>query len=239
MMERTRMFSDSPGTPGRSMQTPRTIRSISTPACEASYSASITSGSTSEFILATMRALAAIAGDLGLGLDAGDDVRLQRERRLPQVLQRARLAQAGELLEDLADVTGDFLVGGHQAEVGVEAGGARVVVAGAEVGVALEAAFLAADDEQGLGVGLVADDAVDDMGADLFQLGRPADVGFLVEARHQFDDDGDFLAVLRGADQRFHQHRVGAGAVDGHLDRDHCGSVAAWLRNSMTGAKDW
>ena len=31
------MFSDSPGTPGRSAHGPRTIRSISTPACEASY----------------------------------------------------------------------------------------------------------------------------------------------------------------------------------------------------------
>ena len=32
----TRMFSDSPGTPGRRQQMPRTTRSIFTPACEAS-----------------------------------------------------------------------------------------------------------------------------------------------------------------------------------------------------------
>ena len=31
----TRMFSLSPGTPGRRQQIPRTIRSIRTPACEA------------------------------------------------------------------------------------------------------------------------------------------------------------------------------------------------------------
>ena len=41
MMERTRMFSDSPGTPGRSAHTPRTMRSILTPAAEASYSAAM------------------------------------------------------------------------------------------------------------------------------------------------------------------------------------------------------
>ncbi len=35
---------------------PRTIKSMRTPACEARYSARITSGSTSEFIFATMRA---------------------------------------------------------------------------------------------------------------------------------------------------------------------------------------
>ncbi len=33
--ERTRMFSDSPGTPGRSAQMPRTHTSTGTPACEA------------------------------------------------------------------------------------------------------------------------------------------------------------------------------------------------------------
>ena len=59
------------------------------------------------------------------------------------------------------------------------------------------------------------------MRADFLELGCPADVRLLVEARHQLDDDGDFLAVLRGADQRLHQHRIGAGAIDGHLDRDH------------------
>ena len=35
MMERTRMFSDMPGTPGRSVHMPRTIKSILTPACDA------------------------------------------------------------------------------------------------------------------------------------------------------------------------------------------------------------
>ena len=38
-MLRTRMRSLTPRTPGRSAQMPRTIRSISTPACEARYSA--------------------------------------------------------------------------------------------------------------------------------------------------------------------------------------------------------
>ena len=50
MIDLTRMFSESPGMPGRRQQMPRTTSSIDTPACEASYSASMTSGSTSEFI---------------------------------------------------------------------------------------------------------------------------------------------------------------------------------------------
>ena len=56
MIERTRMFSENPSTPGRSAQAPRTIRSISTPACDAAYSARITASSSSAFIFAMIRA---------------------------------------------------------------------------------------------------------------------------------------------------------------------------------------
>ncbi len=47
----TRTFSDNPGTPGRSRQVSRTIRSTWTPACEARYSARVMSASSSAFIL--------------------------------------------------------------------------------------------------------------------------------------------------------------------------------------------
>ena len=50
------MFSETPGTPGRSAQMPRTIRSIFTPAIDARYSAWMICGSISAFILAMMRA---------------------------------------------------------------------------------------------------------------------------------------------------------------------------------------
>ena len=43
-------------TPGRSAHAPRTIRSIFTPACDASYSARITASSINAFILAVIRA---------------------------------------------------------------------------------------------------------------------------------------------------------------------------------------
>ena len=56
MIERMRMFSVSPGTPGARQQRPRTIRSTGTPACEARDSASQISRSSSWFILQTIRA---------------------------------------------------------------------------------------------------------------------------------------------------------------------------------------
>ena len=141
----------------------------------------------------------------------GDCHRWVSVRALPSPVSCLKTSSTSAVISSLA---------GQQAEVGVQARGARMVVAGAEVDVAAQAAFLAPDDHQRLGVRLVADDAVDHVRADFLELARPADVGFLVEARHQLEHDRDFLAVLRGADQRLHQDRVGAGAVDRHLDAD-------------------
>ena len=50
----------------------------------------------------------------------------------------------------------------------------------------------------------------------------PVDVGLLVEARLQLDHHHHLLAAARRASQQqVHQHRVGAGAVDRLLDRQH------------------
>ena len=146
---------------------------------------------------------------------------MQAERGLQQGLEAAGGSQSGKAPKHFVHVAADFGVGGEQAEVLVEAGGARVVVAGAQVGIALQAVVFAAQHQGKLGVGLVADDAVDDVGTDFFELGGPVDVGLLVETGHQFQHDGHFLAGAGGLDQRFHQHRVGTGAVDGLLDRHH------------------
>ena len=55
-IDRTWMFSESPGRPGRIAQIPRTTMSTGTPACDARYSASITCSSTSELSLNRTRA---------------------------------------------------------------------------------------------------------------------------------------------------------------------------------------
>ena len=116
-------------------------------------------------------------------------------------------------------------VGGHEAEVGVEARGLVVVVAGAEVHVAPDAVLRAPHHQADLGVGLVAADAVDDVGPRLLQAARPADVRLLVEAGHQLHEDRDLLALLGGAHQRLHHRRVAARAVERLLDGQHVGVV--------------
>ena len=84
---------------------------------------------------------------------------------------------------------------------------------------------LAPDQERELRVGLQAEHAVDDLRPGLLEPLGPVDVRFLVEARHQLDHDRHFLAAARRLDQRFHQHRVDAGAIDGLLDGDDVGIV--------------
>ena len=102
---------------------------------------------------------------------------------------------------------------------------ARVVVAGAQMRVgdeprAARRVALAPQQQRELRVRLQAEHAVDDLRARVLELLGPVDVRFLVEARHQLDDDRHFLAAPRRLDQRLHQHRVDARAVDRLLDRD-------------------
>ena len=98
-----------------------------------------------------------------------------------------------------------------------------MVIAGAEVGIVAQLSVLTAHDQERLGVHLVTDDAIYHVRADLLEFGGPADVGFFVKACHQFHYYRHCLAILRGADERFHQYRIGAGAVHRHLDGDHAG----------------
>ena len=105
-----------------------------------------------------------------------------------------------------------------------------MVVSGAKMDVASIAVVLAAQYHQHLGVGLVADHAIHHVGSDLFKSGGDREIGFLVEARHQFHDDGDLLALSGGAQQVFHQHRVGSRAVHRHLDRHHLRIIGRLLQ---------
>src|SRR6185369_9100303 len=62
--------------------------------------------------------------------------------------------QAGEDVEQLGDVRAQLGAGREEAEVGVQAGGLRVVVAGPDVDVTPKTGPLAAHDESDLRVGL-------------------------------------------------------------------------------------
>ncbi|MNN12932.1 hypothetical protein D3C81_1259440 [compost metagenome] len=118
-------------------------------------------------------------------------------------------------------VIADIGIGGDQAQVGVRAGGAAVIVAGAQMHIATQLAAFAAHDQQHLGVRLETDHAVDHLHAGILQAVRQAEVGFFVKTRAQLDHHGHVLAVARGQDQRFHDAGILAGAVQRLLDRQH------------------
>jgi hypothetical protein len=69
------------------------------------------------------------------------------------------------------------------------------------VAIAPDGARLSTNDEDGLGVGLQSDDAVDDVNARLLERSRPGDVGLLVAPCGQLDEADDLLARLRCPDQ--------------------------------------
>ncbi len=154
-----------------------------------------------------------------LALDALQQRALHDVRRGEDLAIGAdRPATGGQIVEQLGEVAADLWIAGQKTEVGIQSGRPGVVVAGADVGVAPEAVVIAADDEDQLAVGLQAQHAVGDVDADFFQARRPLDVGGLVEARLQFDDDGDLFALPRRLDQQVDDLRVRGGPVEGHLD---------------------
>ncbi len=90
---------------------------------------------------------AAGAGVFSLAVDEGEEAVGEGERRDEQRAEVLRFGVGGEVVEDVVHGGGDGGVRGEQADVGVEARGDGVVVAGAEVGVAAElTVFIAADD---------------------------------------------------------------------------------------------
>ena len=98
----------------------------------------------------------------------------------------------------------------------------RVVVAGPDVDVVADAVALAADDEHALDVGLQRGDAVDDVDARLLELLRPAGCS-RCSSKRAFSSTMQTACLPRSAavDQRRDERRVGAGPVDGLLDREH------------------
>ncbi len=164
------------------------------------------------------------AGRPGLGvdhflLDGVDQLAAQIDRRDGDLLERGRLGIAGDEIEELRRVAAERRIGGEQRQVGVNLGGVRMVVAGAEMHVGMQRAGLAAHHEAHFRVGLEFDEAIDHLDAGAFEIAGPFDVGGLVEAGFQLDQCGDGFAGFRGLHQGGDDRAVGRGAIERLLDR--------------------
>ncbi len=185
----------------------------------------MTATSTIALILRTIRAGRPAAAWPISRSTSVEEPRAQAVRRDEQPSERPLARQPGQVVEQVGDVGAELRPAGQQAEVHVQPGGLRVVVAGPDVDVAAQPGALAADDQGGLRVRLEPDQPVDDVGAGALELARPDDVRLLVEAGLDLDQDDDLLAALGGPDQRLHDRRVARRPVQRLLDGQDVGVV--------------
>ena len=78
-------------------------------------------------------------------------------------------------------------------------------------------------DQAHLRVGLVPANPVDDVRPHLLEALSPANVGLLIEAGGQLEENRDLLSGVGGASQSPDDRRVTAGPIQGLLDRQHVG----------------
>ena len=118
----------------------------------------------------------------------------------------------------------------EQAQVGIEARGRGIVIAGADVDVApRHAVGIVADQQAKFAVGLQTHQPVIDLYAFVFQCARPLDVRCLVKTCGQLQHGCDFLLRGRRRDQRSHDRGFPVGPVDCLLQRDHAGITGRTL----------
>ena len=76
---------------------------------------------------------------------------------------------------------------GEQAEVGVEAGGAGMIISRSKMKVGDQVTFLSANDEENFAVGFQADESVDNVDTCFLHFAGPSDIVGFIEAGFEFD----------------------------------------------------
>ena len=179
----------------------------------------------------------ALAGTLALAADEGDETFTQAEGCHRDLLEMHEAGAAGDGIEERGGIAAEFGAASEHADVGVELGGGFVVVSGAEVHVAHQAAGFASHDEADLGVGFESGDAVDDLGTRVDEIASTFEIAGLVKAGLQLDEHGDVLSGLGGADKGGDDAAVLRGAVKDLLDGDDIGIFRSLLDEREDGIK--
>ena len=146
-----------------------------------------------------------------------------------EVLELGVGRKAGEEVEKPCRILVEIFPVGEVAHVGVDLGGAGVVVAGRQMEVAFERAPFALDHLGDLGVDFETGDAVHDMGSHVFEGFGPTEIVFFVEAGFELHEDGDLFAIPDGVDEGFDDGGFGADTVEGHPDCQRVGIDGGFL----------
>ena len=143
---------------------------------------------------------------------------LYLQRSDPQHLVFVRHVFQQHVAEEAHGILAESLVGGDEAEIGVELGRLLVVVARAELRDVLHALGRAPRYAADLGMHLVVVEAVDYMAPGLLEALRPFDVVALVEPCAQLEQRHHLLAVFGGSDKRLGKLRLAGQTVQGNLN---------------------
>jgi len=156
-----------------------------------------------------------------LGIHHRAQMIAQAARGHDQLFQPLRLNIAGDIVEQRGGIPAEGRIGGEEAQIGIDAGRDRMIIAGAKMAVAAKLVPLAPDHHRHFGVGFPVDEAIDDLHAGPLQRVGPHQVLLFVEPRLQFDHGGHGLARLRRVDQRADDRGLFARAIERLLDRHH------------------
>ena len=121
------------------------------------------SGMTERETLTTMTVMLSITGVVGLGGDLLKDAGFERDGRDGEVFQPLRLHIAREVIEHLGGIAPQCGIAGEEAEVGIDAGGDRVVIAGAVMGIGDKLVAFTPHHGRDFGMCLVVDEAINHM----------------------------------------------------------------------------
>src|SRR5262245_57311194 len=176
------------------------------------------------------RGRATAAGMRDFLFDVLADAVAQRERRNRHPFEPRGLRVTGHIVENVRDVARDERIGGKEREIGVDAGGNRMIVARPDVDIRGKRSTFPSHHHRQLGVGLELDEAVYDLRAGALERARPADVRFLVETRLELDQRSDRFSRFGRLDQRPHDGRFGRRAVERLLDGDDVGIARSLLQ---------
>ena len=162
--------------------------------------------------------LIALLGEGDLAVDELHAALAEIDRRDDEGVPQRRVRVAGEEIEEGRSIAAELVIAGEDAEIRIELGCGCIVVAGRDMDIAADAVLFAADDERTLRVRLEPDKAVDDMRACFFKAAGHQDVIRFIEARLDFHEYSDLLAVLCCFFKRLYDRRGGSHAVQGLLD---------------------
>ena len=130
---------------------------------------------------------------------------------------------AGDIVEQLCRIPRGSRISGEEAQIGVDFGRDRMIIAGPEMAIGAIAFLFLAHDHRYFRVRLPFDKPVNDLHARPFQRACPQQILLLVKACLEFDDRGYRFARFGRVNQRPDNRGLLACAIERLLDRHDVG----------------